>query len=418
MGDCRLSAVLVLWSWSTPAGAFTPAQAHQRSVLPGVRAAALGGAYAALSDDPTGGYYNPAGMVFARQTSLSVSANAFMRSEITYENALNGQDFSEHAQSLYPSFAGVLSRFDGLALGYSYCTLDSREIDQADRFNAVDDELGNLSAYSRTHQESQKSVLFGFSASAQLSQAFGIGLSQYGYYRTFAASTHQLAELQNNSWIVADTKYEGKNLGLLTVVGLMLRTKLWSIGLVARLPRAVSDESVVHTDLVFGPISKPSGADIAKGDMTSSFFEEMMPRTYQLGLAWLPSSAVTLTSEVLYHEGVENSDPELSNLGLDPTVNFSTGWEWHLRSWALRMGAFTDNSMTRVPEPAGVNQPTHVDYVGASFGLGIEGKQYDLGVTVTKKVGRGKSQIISGRDEIQNVRAESESLVLGGRYSL
>jgi long-chain fatty acid transport protein len=413
----RAVIVLALAPVAPAARAYMPTQAHQRSTLPGVRAAALGGAYAALADDPTGGYYNPAGMAFAKESSLSVSANAFHRSTLTYEKALSGDDFSEHTQSIYPSFAGSLNRFGPFAVGYSYLTLDSREIDQADRFENVSEDYGNLQTYSRTHQETQKSVGAGVSASLKLGGRLSVGLSQFGYYRSFSASTHQLAELNGGGLLIADTKYEGKNMGLLTVAGLMARLGPMSIGLVGRFPQAISDEAVVHTDVIYEPPGDTVEPEIGKTDVDSTFFEEMMPRTYQLGLAWLPGRAFTLSTEVLYHEGIANSDPDSVVPPLEPMLNYSVGVEAKLAKLAVRLGAFTDNSMTLEPVEGEMNQPTHVDFIGLSGGLGIETKQYDIGVTLTKKAGKGKAQIISGRDTTQNVKAESESLVLGGRYS-
>ena len=50
---------------------------HYSNQLIGYRAAGLGGAYTAISDDPSGLYYNPAGIVYAQTSNLSASVNAF-----------------------------------------------------------------------------------------------------------------------------------------------------------------------------------------------------------------------------------------------------------------------------------------------------------------------------------------------------
>jgi long-subunit fatty acid transport protein len=49
---------------------------HYNNVLIGNRAAGLAGAYTAISDDATGLFYNPAGIVFSDTLQLSASANA------------------------------------------------------------------------------------------------------------------------------------------------------------------------------------------------------------------------------------------------------------------------------------------------------------------------------------------------------
>ena len=43
----------------------------------GDRATGLGGAYTAISDDPSGAYYNPAGIVFAFDNQISLSVNSY-----------------------------------------------------------------------------------------------------------------------------------------------------------------------------------------------------------------------------------------------------------------------------------------------------------------------------------------------------
>ena len=50
---------------------------HYVNVLVGDRSGALGGAYTALADDPSGCYYNPAGLAFAPYQSFSASMNVF-----------------------------------------------------------------------------------------------------------------------------------------------------------------------------------------------------------------------------------------------------------------------------------------------------------------------------------------------------
>ena len=50
---------------------------HYVNMLVGNRASGLGGAYTAVSDDPAGCFYNPAGIAFSPHLSISASVNAF-----------------------------------------------------------------------------------------------------------------------------------------------------------------------------------------------------------------------------------------------------------------------------------------------------------------------------------------------------
>src|SRR4051812_8644532 len=66
---------------------------HYKSILVGERASGLGGAYTAISDDPSGVYHNPAGIVFSLENYLSLSANGLATGSTTYENVYPGQNY-------------------------------------------------------------------------------------------------------------------------------------------------------------------------------------------------------------------------------------------------------------------------------------------------------------------------------------
>ncbi|MCB1192426.1 MAG: hypothetical protein H7A23_10390 [Leptospiraceae bacterium] len=50
---------------------------HNIQSFIGEKAAAMGGAFTAISDDPSGAYYNPAGISFAYNNYVSISANTY-----------------------------------------------------------------------------------------------------------------------------------------------------------------------------------------------------------------------------------------------------------------------------------------------------------------------------------------------------
>ena len=64
----RAAFALVLAVLSPPARADDN---HYQNFLVGERAASIGGAYTALSDDASGAYYNPAGLAQLKATSAS-----------------------------------------------------------------------------------------------------------------------------------------------------------------------------------------------------------------------------------------------------------------------------------------------------------------------------------------------------------
>ncbi len=77
---------------------------HYKNVLVGDRAATMGGAYAAISDDASGAFYNPAGMAFAFGDSVSGSGNAYHNSNTRYKDAIGDADWVRDSTAILPSF--------------------------------------------------------------------------------------------------------------------------------------------------------------------------------------------------------------------------------------------------------------------------------------------------------------------------
>src|SRR5437899_9949578 len=83
-----------------------------RPYVVGGRAAGMGGAFTALADDGSGPYYNPAGIAFARRSSLSLSASVYGLVSGTFTNALgDGHDFKYQDLNTFPVSTSVISKF-------------------------------------------------------------------------------------------------------------------------------------------------------------------------------------------------------------------------------------------------------------------------------------------------------------------
>ena len=123
-----LSLLLALASPSAKAGPFS----NQRNLLPGPRAAALGGAFVAIADDPSAVYWNPAGYSLMEQAEVSISGIGFIQSSTSFDQTLSDEPFVERAESLSPGFFGASLRSGRLGLGYGFAALDERNVNQND----------------------------------------------------------------------------------------------------------------------------------------------------------------------------------------------------------------------------------------------------------------------------------------------
>ena len=110
---------------------------HYNNIIIGDRAAGLAGAYTAISDDASGLFYNPAGIVFSEDLQLSASANAIHETELTYKSVLNGGDWKRKSSNVVPNFFGMTSKFGAGYLGFSYAVTDFEVEDQDSQFTNI-----------------------------------------------------------------------------------------------------------------------------------------------------------------------------------------------------------------------------------------------------------------------------------------
>ena len=98
----------------------------------------MGGTFVAISDDPTGVFYNPAGLVFGFENYISVSANTYNVSSKTYQNIFPGQDYNFHSTSLIPNFFGFSQSYGKSSkLAFAIFVPDSDRLDQDDTLTGI-----------------------------------------------------------------------------------------------------------------------------------------------------------------------------------------------------------------------------------------------------------------------------------------
>ena len=81
--------LLLLFSIKAFAGLDTTDYNYINDLI-GDRATGLGGAYCAISDDPSGAYYNPAGLVFTYENQISLSVNSYKSKKLKYKGVISG----------------------------------------------------------------------------------------------------------------------------------------------------------------------------------------------------------------------------------------------------------------------------------------------------------------------------------------
>ena len=107
---------VVLIALSLPLGLFSvglhTSDYNYYNDIVGDRATGMGGAYTAISDDPSGAWYNPAGLVFSMDNQISLSVNSYQDKGLTIERAIESggrlYPYKQNISNFYPSFFGVV----------------------------------------------------------------------------------------------------------------------------------------------------------------------------------------------------------------------------------------------------------------------------------------------------------------------
>ena len=401
---------------------------HYRNVLIGERAAGLGGAYVAVSDDPTGIFYNPAGLVFSFENYISISANTYTTSETRFKGVAGGQDYVLRSQGLIPSFFGFSQSIGKQKFAFGIAVPNADLLDQSDVLENIQSGTDALGTIRRRFFDQDTTYLFGPAWSRALGDRASIGISLLGFYRSGITIDDQLILLNpvpSGKYLNANTYTRFSTYGVNPILGAQwMASSSLSFGLsVSKKFRVNGSRDVrIQTGATSTSGSStlpttPSGNydhDYGTTDVSEPF-STPSPWTYSLGAAYFPSKTVLISSQVdLY-----SSDKDSTAFAAQSTLNGAVGAELYLsENLATRLGAFTNRAASPAVLDGAANQATHTDLYGGSASLSLlrPGSSVTLGAIYS--LGTGKGQEIGGSAAIQEVSQRSLSVYLSGSYQL
>lgn len=380
---------------------------HYNNILIGDRATGMGGAFTAVSDDPSGLYYNPAGIVYSFGSNLSASANAFHSSAKDYKGALGGYTWERNAFSMLPNFFGVVQSLGRGKAGLSYVVPDSVIEDQDQTFYYV---TPAITGYTINFNNEDKSFLIGPSYALEIREGLSTGATLYFHYRRHQWILNQYIEYTSGNTRWANTYFESEEWGIMPVVGLM-----WSpadkVSLGLSLSKVqVLDSETTQQDITYSATDVPptSRKVLGTGD------KREYPLTATIGGAYFFSNSLLFSADVSYHSSAEDDF-----YGAREEVwNFAAGTEYYLSSsFALRGGLFTNFSSAPEVRTGGTDQPEHVDLYGGSLSAGYFTRGASLSLGVSYSRGTGEAQIIDGDPGIQDLEMETWTVFLSTSYN-
>ncbi|MBL8019193.1 MAG: outer membrane protein transport protein [Leptospirales bacterium] len=440
--------------------AFGQAQAdeyHNINGFFGERAAGLAGAYTAVADDPAGAYYNPAGIAFAYDNFISISASTYRESKKSYVNVFGpDQSYNRSSRGYVPNFFGAIKSFGDLRFGFSIVSPTTDDYDQADQIQ-FPLALNRVSNFRNDYTERNTQFLVGPSLAKPISSKFSIGATLYYLYDSARITTSQLTINKNGSYTSTDLTDRRRTMGFLPIVGMQyMPTDTLSLGASLRRPivtaanrrksGVVNNAARTAPELVLVESTSSSSAAATSGSAVAGPPESgAIPEAPELrvGLATFPSRYFMVSFDVIRSFGYKfeqdrtqadvNGDVflntgEVASLTRRPTTNFALGLEYFLSdNFALRGGVFTNKANSyeikwadralaalarntsrnafafptssgtalyyNIPAFDNLERFEHVNQRGFSMGFTWGDSRSSLTVTYSMEMGKGTAQI-------------------------
>lgn len=379
---------------------------HYTNILVGDRAAGMAGAYTAVSDDATGLYYNPAGIVYSSGRNLSASVNAVSVMDETYKGAVGGNDWKRSSSSLLPNYFGVIQPLGPIKVGISYAVPDAITSDQRQSFQSS----GQVIDF---NQES-KTYMAGPSIAAELADGLSAGLTLYWYQKNALTIMNQVLTRANSTFAWQNNYLERTEEGVRPILGLMYApADKVSLGLAVSSiydiwARTSLQQSAQDTQYPSQNVIPPQ----MTGDNTLVRY----PTQISLGAAWFPTSRFLLSAEADYSTGV-GYQPILQR-DIRPVLNGAVGGEYYFTSsLAGHAGFYTNFSNTSRVDSSKTGQPEHVDLYGGTLSLSAFTRSAAITLGGAYTYGQGRAQILADQPAIQTAVINGWMLYLAASYS-
>ena len=380
---------------------------HYTNNLIGERSAGMGGAYTAVSDDPSGLFYNPAGIVYAPSSNISASVNAYNLQQKNYKQGLSGlSDWRRKSTTFVPNFFGIIQPLGQGVIGFSYAVPDSvtedQDLDIANPASGISRYIINFNNDDRTYK-------IGPSYARTVTDRFSVGATLYFHYWRRQWISNQLAMLDNGSYQHNNTYFQTSEYGVEPLLGMM-----WSpvdkLALGLTLSKTLLyASSLAQQVIVRDPTTKEITVTKSNSDK-----KRIQPARITVGAAYFPTSKLLLSMDVSHFSATKDA-----TFGDRIAVtDVAVGVEYYLKpTLALRGGIYTDNANTPKLRSSLSNQREHIDLLGLSASVTRFTRNASLTLGINYAFGDGRAQIVGGSNDIQNVTTQSVSVFMATSYN-
>ncbi|MFC1669010.1 OmpP1/FadL family transporter [Spirochaetota bacterium] len=367
---------------------------NQRNHLLGSRAAMLGGAYTAMSEDISGTYYNPAGIAFIKSFSLSMSANAYSYKKQSRKDEV-GWDMKVDTVDFLPTTFGFNLTFDPVTIAFSIYQTDNYI------FSSIDASGNNVDKF----EVDMKSYLMGPSVAWRILDSLSIGVSVF--YRYYRGKVSLFLGSLGDSVMQSDYTYGG----------IIINTGIkYNITDNIKVGFSYQNESLfVNGKNTYFYTEEGNTTNEISGSVRG---EMRSPHRIAVGLAYEQKKNFVVAFDFIYYLKIDYSQPhEMMSLTSDDTryledahYDISVGGEYFLSdTFSLRAGFFTNTSSAPVEKKA-----ERVNIYGGTFGLGYYTNNVSSGVGFSLSYGKTDWQTGTENPSAAKITKLAVALTVGG----
>ena len=378
---------------------------HYNDFLIGDRAAGMGGAYTAISNDPSGIFYNPGGLAFTGDSEISLSTVGYYSNTQEVSSLLGVSDFQlkQNDSDVVNGFFGGVTKLKLLSkdfyIAFGIFVPDNTNIDTKIRLASENSGV----VYAGDQRITDYESYYNISLSTLILPNFGLGLvigffdiehdellTKNITYGPFVNSVGNYVYAVDSNTSDLSFSLKGIHLGL---GGLYKFTDSLSLGLsvIYNIPiwQKLTSSSL-DTAIVVDGNFKPVQGSVTLNDgtiftqhvntYTSNSYNTPFPKLpiqSRLGLAWQAADFQIFSFDVMYYSGVSSA---VSNYDLNPIFNYAFGSETKFFDVInLRLGGFTNNwAGSTVQQEQVINS----NFIGFSSGIAYQrDKKTSYGLT-------------------------------------
>lgn len=401
-------------------------QYHYQDILVGERASGLGGAYSAISDDPGGAFYNPAGLAFADKSYISISMNTIKNNQTDIKGVFKGgRNWQIYSSSFVPSFFGVMQDFDRYKVAFSMINPKSEVLNQDNRTNLITTVTSDPTEHLRNYNEKNMQYLMGPSIATMLTDSFSIGASCFLSLtdkefidNQYISYTDAVDKWGNHPWIWQNRYSEESSWGIMGILGAQyMPTKEISLSLVVKDGWDFSASAKQQFTNAVSANSSPS----PNMPVLTNYTTDLLPLGYHqtplsitTGFAYLFSPSLLFTSDLSWFASHSATSYYFDNKSI---INLAAGIEYYISTnLPLRFGVYTNNANHTYLYPDMEN----VDLIGTTFGASWETEFSTLNLSLDYSFGSGVHYLSDSQGVLRSFDTDLQNMAISfsGSYMM